>query len=324
MYRSFVAGIVFWTAAIGLAQFSTMSAQNRAVTSANLDDNDSVTLRDGLPLRIKATDGYSSSTAKVGDSIIFTVTYPVLVDGIVVIPAGTVVAAKVSSVMTPRGKLRDGQVNIAFDGLTLPSGQAITVRPLLNPLLPKNKIKEAVNTVSGAPGTAIQYSPSFLPLLFIKGEEQVVAPGTIEVVYLNGPLQLSRKAAMNLAPAVGSAIADVFYVNRHGGFHMRLYCGQRLLGDYSYKEGVRLRLKPGIYWLSTGNRNDAIAEVHARENSPSYVERDKGGLFVKDFQSNIDLIYRGLMRKSSDLDLTTLTTEESRTLTGQPDSATKP
>ena len=34
----------------------------------------------------------------------------------------------------------------------------------------------------------------------------------------------------------------------------------------------------------------AYVEVQARPNNPSYIERKKGGLFLKDFQSNVDLI----------------------------------
>jgi hypothetical protein len=106
-------------------------------------------------------------------------------------------------------RAKDGQVKLAYEALTLATGETATVRPILN--LPRkgavaaNKTAEA--TVIGA--TSFFTGGIVLLALLEKGNEQIVPAGTLAVVYLNGPLHISRKTVMALQPDPASVYAYV-------------------------------------------------------------------------------------------------------------------
>src|SRR6266436_1068194 len=171
-----------------------------ATVSPSSDDPNPLALPDGTPIPIKVVNGFSSADAKVGDVIQFAVAFEVREGGVVVIPQRTGFAGKVVSVSPPHRGARNGQVKVAFDPLTLPTGETATVRSILKA---PHKSAKAAEAAADAAATASElFITAGVPLLvlFKKGDEQVVPEGAVEVVYLNGPLRLSRKAVMALQP----------------------------------------------------------------------------------------------------------------------------
>lgn len=63
-----------------------LQSPSGATASPHPDENDSLVLPDGAPLRIKVLHRFSSSDAKVSDVIHFSVAYEVRSDELVVIP----------------------------------------------------------------------------------------------------------------------------------------------------------------------------------------------------------------------------------------------
>jgi hypothetical protein len=302
------------------------TAANRVMAgttvSAHPDEADSLVLPDGTPLYVKVAKAFSSENTKVGDVVDFAVAFEVRADGVVVIPQRTSLAGRVVSVSSAR-RTRNGQVQIVYDALTLPTGETATVRPILKPPHPGAKAAQAaVNATGTAVGVFITAGNSLLALSFRKGDEQVVPAGTLAVVYLNGPLQVSRKAAITLQPAPASGYALVHIsadirVRRNDLSLPKLFCGERLLGD-SYGE-LQLELPPGTYWFTTDNQKDRPARIEALASREYRIWKNRRGLVGKELRARKGRTYsEHYGDRLLDEDLTKLTPEEYRSLTVEP------
>jgi hypothetical protein len=193
-------------------------------------------------------------------------------------------AAKVLSVNRPRRGARDGQVKIAFEKFSLPTGEAVTVRPLLKPPSRGKAAAEAA-----APGEAASvFITAGIPLLalpFLKGEEQVVLAGTIEIVYLNGPLSISRQDATVLQAATASGYAYVYVGEGVTGRRKdlsvpQIFCGKRVMGG---SFGIlQLELSPGTYWFTTDDEKDHPARIDVLASRECFIGRNRHGLLAKE------------------------------------------
>ncbi|MBI3651439.1 MAG: hypothetical protein HY231_10510 [Acidobacteria bacterium] len=81
--------------------------------------------------RLRMNQTISSETARTGDKFTATVITPVYANGIEVVPAGSRVEGRVTSVVHARTRGREGQLALAFDTLILPDG---TKKPLVGDL----------------------------------------------------------------------------------------------------------------------------------------------------------------------------------------------
>ncbi|MGO9403482.1 MAG: hypothetical protein ACLPVW_08435 [Terriglobales bacterium] len=181
-----------------------------------------------------------------------------------------------------------------------------------------NKAKDTAEGTAEAAGVAVGlFLMLGVPLvaLLTKGDEQVVPAGTIEVVYLNGPLRVNRKSAVELQPAPSSGYAYV-YVGPQISVR-NVFCGQTLLNDS--REALQLELNPATYWFSTGDRKGQPARIEVAANREYYIGKNRRGLFAKEFQGTKGPSYRGLGVVNKDL--TKLTPEEYRSLTAEPVSS---
>jgi hypothetical protein len=288
-------------------------------TSTHADDVDFIVLPDGTPLRVKVVTGFSSANAKVGDVIDFVVGFEVRADGIVVIPQSTSLAGKVVSVNRPRRGDRGGHVKIAFEKLSLPTGEAATVRPNLKPPSRSKQMAEAAAEAPGlAAGLFITAGIPLLALPFEKGEEQVIPTGAIEVLYLNGPLHINRKAAMAVQPASDAGFAYVYVgesvmARRKDLSIPVLFCGERVVAA-SYA-GAKLEMSPGTYWFRTNNQKDSPVRIEVLANREYVIWRNRHGLSAREFHAKKNSVYP---RQFVEKDLTKLTPEEYRSFTAEP------
>lgn len=301
----------------------------KATASANPDEADSLMLPDGTAIVIKVVDGFSSENAKEGDVIKFAVAFDVREGGLVVIPQRTGFTGKVVFVSRPHRGLRSGRVNVAFDALTLPTGETATVRSIKKP---PNKAAKAEEGAITAVGTAAElFITAGVPLLalFKKGDEQAVPEGALEKVYINGPLRLGRKAVTALQPANASGFANIYVASSFWG--PKLFCGERNVSDFSFPHLVpgyywssmhpRLQLSPGSYWFSTDNPKDRPVRTEILASREYSVGRNKHGLHVKELRAKDNKSLRRPETYPSivlDKDLTKLTPEEYRSLTVEP------
>lgn len=72
--------------------------------------------------RLRLRQGLSSRTAQKGDTFTAEVIAPVVVGGVVAVPAGSLVTGRVTSV-TRAARRRSGTIAVTFEELQLPSGQ---------------------------------------------------------------------------------------------------------------------------------------------------------------------------------------------------------
>jgi hypothetical protein len=192
----------------------------------------------------------------------------------------------------------------------------VTVRPILNPPH-KGAVEKAAEVT--AIGATLIFTVG-LPLLTLldKGNEEVVPEGTLAVVYLNGPLHISRKAVMTHQPDRASGYAYIcvgegVIVRRRDLSLPKLFCGETLLDDAS--RGLQLELSPGTYWFSTDDQNDRSARVDALRSHEYFIGRNRHGLFAKEFQAKRGHVYP---HRFVHKDLTMLTPEEHRALAAEP------
>jgi len=242
--------------------------------------SDSVTVPDGTPFTLRLEKGLSSATAKVGDPVEFTTAYSVRVDGLVVVPKGMAVTGTVVRVNHAHRPVRNAQVYVKVEKLTLPTGELLTFRPRL----PGNeKMKNVPKGGPMLPWPVYALDPVawvVAPMLpFVKGQEQVYPPGTRTAIYLNGPVSLNR----NSLPPPYKGRAQVFFVNR-GATDYSLFCGQNLIRKTVFP--FRLDLYPGIYLFSTGKEKEDAVQLEVHEDHQYWVERERGGLFEKDIQQH--------------------------------------
>ena len=272
--------------------------QEKVATQTPAEPVDSIALPDGTPITLRLVGNLSSATAKVGDTVDFVVAYTVRKDELVVIPKGAALSGTVVYVSRPRRRLRDGRVNVVVEQLVLPNGEIATLRPAKMASTAKKVGTDALlvagTTLLNPYSVALVAGlPIIIPnVLLSKGEEKVVYGGTLETVYLNGPLYVKRDALMGMQPPAYHGPPQIFYVNPVANFHEKVFCGQLFLGYIRVIDALQLEMAPGTYWFSTGRKKDQMVKLDVVADHQYWIERGHNGLFVKDFQTHQDLLER--------------------------------
>jgi hypothetical protein len=92
----------------------------------------------------------NSGTSRVGDRFQSTVVTPVYAGGVEVVPAGSIVEGRVTSVSPARTRGREGQIGMQFDSVVLPDGTTYQLDGALTELQDSRAGKvDAENEVSG-------------------------------------------------------------------------------------------------------------------------------------------------------------------------------
>jgi hypothetical protein len=292
-------------------------AQLEAAKAARSIESDSIVVPDGIPFRIQLVDGFSSATAKVGDTIKFTVAESVWFDGIAIVPKDMPLTGKVISVDPPRRGGRDGRVAIAFDGFKLPTGESASMRAMLKPRTAGEKTKSDLNKTAILATDTVMFAPGVVAIPFIKGTEETVPAGTDEVVYLDGPLNLNRKAASELKPPPDAGLAHIYYLDARYGFARTLYCGQESLGELVFAKTYNFTIRPGTYWFSVSQKNGPATKIEALAGHEYFIEKEHGVVVEKDFQQNQARLYKQKLGFTTH-DLSTLPDNELRALAAEP------
>jgi hypothetical protein len=76
----------------------------------------------GQVINVKINQTISSETARVGDQFTTVTTIPVYAGGVEVIPAGSTIVGRVTSVMRAQRKNKAGTIGVSFVSVRLPSG----------------------------------------------------------------------------------------------------------------------------------------------------------------------------------------------------------
>ena len=156
------------------------------------------TLPVGYRFRVRMDDTITSKTAKVGDTFTTTTVSPIYAGGgNEVIPAGSKVTGKITSVQAAQKGNKPGTLDVAFTGVALPSGKQYAINGSLTDL-------DANNTESDNEGTATGDKIDKRTIIFIGGG---AAGGAILGSIIGGGKATAIGA---IAGAGAGALADRF------------------------------------------------------------------------------------------------------------------
>jgi hypothetical protein len=285
-----------------------------AVPAPLASSADVITVPDGKPVETKLTHDLSTATAKAGDDVELAVAHLVMVDGLVVIPKGTVLSAKITSVRHAGRASRNGRVSFSVENAAFPGGETAALRPVPPPTVGQNLHHAAAAMGYMAvdselpPGGGIVLLAVAGPLMLVwKGHEKVYYAGQTTTLYLHGPLDLNREAVLQMQPPAYQGPAEVFYKDLASFIHykgqdldMEFYCGRKHLGDVRPYATLQLELNPGAYWLSAGKDGRLKLRLVVEADHRYYVERNAQGLSLKYFDDNPSLIEDGPLRNNMD------------------------
>jgi len=144
----------------------------------------------------------SSETSRMSDRFRATVVTPVYADGVEVVPAGSIVEGRVTSVVPARSRGREGQLAVAFDSLVLPDGMKVVIDGSLTELQDDRSAEvDAENEVSGR-------SSDDRNIAYVGG-------GGAGGAVLGGVIGGAKGAAIGAAIGAGAGVAGVFLTKGH-------------------------------------------------------------------------------------------------------------
>jgi len=170
-------------------------------------------LPEGTPVSLKFLTLVSTRTAKPKDRVRFQVVSGVSVEGLTVIPKGSVAWGTVTLAKKPGRFSRDGKLQIALDLVTLLNGQMIAIRKPPPPRPPAggwlrgpDSLQAPLLTVVGA--GILAFSPedrkvffgSVLEEVFAKGHHTELSPGTPVEALISQAANLNREEFAKLQP----------------------------------------------------------------------------------------------------------------------------
>ena len=139
-----------------------------------------VTLADDTPVRMYLKDDLSSKTNNVNDPVHFQVRQDILVDGIVVIPSGTVVLGHVLEVRHSGFAGRSGSVQFGVDSMKAPDGTTVLLRG--SPKLGGGSVGKVVA------GATLAYGPG---ALLMRGSQAEIPKGLMLNAYVDGERKIT-------------------------------------------------------------------------------------------------------------------------------------
>lgn len=152
--------------------------------------------------RLRMNQTLSSENSHVGDRFTSTVITPVYASGVEVVPAGSVVQGRVTSVKSARTRGREGQVAVAFDSLVLPDGKKVPIEGALTELQDdRSATVDAENEVSGRSSD--------------KRNVAYIGGGTAGGALLGGIIGGGKGAGIGAAIGAGAGIAGVLLTKGH-------------------------------------------------------------------------------------------------------------
>jgi len=177
-------------------------AQNPAL--ANASTKAVLRLEDGTPVKMRLTRTVSSASAQVGDRVDFEVLEDVSVNGIAVIPKGSIAWGTVTQAQRKRRMGRGGKLNVNIDSVRLADGEKAALRAVKD-----TKGGGHVGAMTGAiVVTSLVFFPAAPLFLFMHGKDITIPKGTEITAYASGDMNLDP-ARFTPKPASGSATPEL-------------------------------------------------------------------------------------------------------------------
>jgi hypothetical protein len=154
------------------------------------------TLPQNQYFRLRMNRTLNSGTSRVGDRFQATVVTPVYASGVEVVPAGSIVEGRVTSVSPARTRGREGQLAVQFDSVVVPDGTTHQLDGALTELQDSRAGKvDAENEVSGN-------SSDKRNVVYVGG-------GTVGGAVLGGAIGGGKGAGIGAIIGAGAGVAGV-------------------------------------------------------------------------------------------------------------------
>jgi hypothetical protein len=175
---------------------------------------DFLVLPEGTPVSLELLTLVTTRTAKRKDPVKFQVVSDVSVEGLTVIPRGSIAWGTVTIAKKPGRFSRDGKLQIAFNSVTLLNGQTIAIRKPLPPRPPAGEwlrgpdsLQAPLLAVVGVGVLAVAppedreaFFGSILAEIIAKGHHTELFPGTHVEAVISEVAHLNREEFDNLQP----------------------------------------------------------------------------------------------------------------------------
>jgi hypothetical protein len=160
------------------------------------------TLEPNQYFRLRMNQTLSSEISRVGDRFTSTVLTPVYASGVEVVPAGSMVHGRVTSVKSARTRGREGHVAVAFDSLVLPDGKKLPLDGTLTELQDdRSATVDGENEVSGRSSD--------------KRNVAYIGGGTAGGALLGGIIGGGKGAGIGAAIGAGAGVAGFLLTKGH-------------------------------------------------------------------------------------------------------------
>lgn len=176
---------------------TTLASQNGGANAAVLGPVFATyTLPQDQYFRLRMNQTLNSGTSRVGDRFQSTVVTPVYAGGVEVVPAGSIVEGRVTSVSPARTRGREGQLGMQFEAVVLPDGTKYQLDGALTELQDTRAGKvDAENEVSGKSSD--------------KRNVAYVGGGTVGGAVLGGAIGGGKGAGIGAIIGAGAGVAGV-------------------------------------------------------------------------------------------------------------------
>ena len=132
-----------------VAPSSAAPSAMRPALAAEREANRQVTIPAGTPVPVSLRNAISTKSSHVGDQVYAQTTFPVVINDHIVIPAGTYVQGKISSIK-PAGRIKgSAEVLMHFTSLIYPSGYTVMLPGSIEsaPGVDKAQVKDKEGTI---------------------------------------------------------------------------------------------------------------------------------------------------------------------------------
>jgi hypothetical protein len=143
-------------------------------------------LQDATPIFLRLTRNVSSADAHVGDSVDFEVLEDVAVNGILVIPKGSVAVGSVTEVQSKRRLGRAGKLEIVLNYVRLADTDKAPIRAVKD----AKGGSHIVGMTAGIVATGLLFFPVAPLFLLVRGNDITVPKGAALAAYVNGDVRL--------------------------------------------------------------------------------------------------------------------------------------
>ena len=199
----------------------------------------------------------SSQKSKLGDVVEFVVVRDIKVDGLTVIPAGSIGRGKITATKGRGHMGKPGRLEVEFTEVPSVNGTPIRLTGK-SQVSGEDRRKQVTNDAGSAAIQMLGFGSMLIPVVLLeRGGSAELEAGTRFDAAVAEDVQLERASIEQNQPKVSSDNATVFII--HGD---NLTCGSLLLIPQSHwNHVIRMEIPEGRYWFHAGVPKNTAREI---------------------------------------------------------------